>query len=190
MGSATCDVEANEAKGWRMDAALGYKLDFMTPMIVFNYGSGNDADATDGSEQMPWLNTSTNWGITTLGTAAAYAPTDEGTDGALTGSGTGVMAVGLVLADISFVENLTNTVRVVYYKGTNDKDLAGSAFTEEDHAWEINLDTSYQIMDNLLGVVELAWMTVDADKDVAGRGGNDPYPDDAMKLVVYLSYDF
>ncbi|MBG0776058.1 MAG: outer membrane homotrimeric porin [Desulfovibrionaceae bacterium] len=193
MGSATCDVEANEAKGWRMDAALQYKMDFMTPMILFNYGSGADDDATDGTEAMPWINTSSNWGVTNTGTDGSASGTGTTLDQALGNagnSGTGVMAIGAALLDIKFIDNLSNTIKVVYYKGTTDKDLAGAAFTEEDNAWEINLDTKYQIMDNLSTLIEFAWITVDADKDVAGRAGNDPYPDDALRLGVYLDYKF
>ncbi|MGE4298174.1 MAG: outer membrane homotrimeric porin [Desulfovibrionaceae bacterium] len=193
-GSYDGATDARDKSGWTTDIAVAYKMDFMTPMLVFHYGTGDDSTATDGSEGLPTLAYDDNFGITNLGTDGASGRTTGslliGT-GTSTDGGMGVMGIGLVLSDITFVENLSNTFRVVYYKGTNDKSLmtaTPATFTEEDSAWEINLDTTYSIYENLSAIVELGYVNVDWD-DNAARGSNF-LDEDAYKLSLTLTYSF
>ncbi|MDR1685615.1 MAG: porin, partial [Desulfovibrio sp.] len=85
------------------------------------------------------------------------------------------------LAEISFIEDLTHTLRFAYYKGTNSSDGVRHArendgpvfkygsdtlyLTDKDHVFEVNFDHSYAIYENLTAVLELGWLHLSADRD-------------------------
>ncbi|BFR49310.1 outer membrane homotrimeric porin [Nitratidesulfovibrio sp. HK-II] len=197
-GSKTADDDAESAErsGWIVAALAEYKLDMVTPGILAWYGSGEDDDLDNGSERMPSVSP-TGWGVTSFGYPGSVYRQD--TYFGLNGAGT--WAVGLQLADISFMENLSHVFRLVYMKGTNDADViknnAGvrDAFTpgntyvfltDEDSAIEVNFDTTYKIYENLSLVVEMGWIKLDMDEDTWA----DQDFSDAKKLVFNFVYDF
>ncbi|HCG04408.1 MAG TPA: porin [Desulfovibrio sp.] len=197
-GSKTADDDAESAEraGWLVAALAEYKLDMVTPGILAWYGSGEDDDITDGSERMPSISP-TGWGVTSFGFPGSVYRQD--TYFGLNGAGT--WAVGLQLADISFLENLSHVFRVVYMQGTNDADVvkgnagvigafaptSGEVFlTDDDSAIEVNFDTTYKIYENLSLVVEMGWIKLDMDEDT---WGSDDYSD-AKKLVFNFIYEF
>jgi len=199
--SAESDDDAAERAGWLVAALAEYKLDMVTPGILAWYGSGEDDDITDGSERMPSISP-TGWGVTSFGFPGSVYRQD--TYFGLNGAGT--WAVGLQLADISFLENLSHVFRVVYMQGTNDADVVkgntgvidafnpsahgsqgGAVFlTDDDSAIEVNFDTTYKIYENLSLVVEMGWIKLDMDEDT---WGSDDYSD-AKKLVFNFIYEF
>ena len=193
-GSVSADQEAFDRAGWLAIAKLDYKLSMLTPGIFGWYGSGDDNDTMNGSEQLPYI--SPDFGPTSFGMdkyAASIA-----TDSLLSVSGAGTWGIGLQAADISFVENLSHVVRVAYYTGTNDKAMAkaignpriagyGLYMTEEDNALEVNFDTTYKIYENLTLIAELGYIHLDMDQDVwAGQN----FEDNAWKLGFNLQYAF
>ncbi|MBG3879030.1 porin [Desulfovibrio oxamicus] len=198
-GSKTADDDAESAEraGWLVAALAEYKLDMVTPGILAWYGSGEDDDLSDGSERMPSISP-TGWGVTSFGFPGSVYRQDTyfGLNGA------GSWALGLQLADISFMENLSHVFRVVYMQGTNDADVIknnpttmatafapGNTFvflTDEDSAIEVNFDTTYKIYENLSLVVELGWIKLDMDEDT---WGSDDYSD-AKKMVFNFIYEF
>jgi hypothetical protein len=196
-GSKTADdADSAEREGWLIAALAEYKLDMVTPGILAWYGSGEDDDMSDGSERMPSISP-TGWGVTSFGFPGSVYRQDSyfGLNGA------GTWAVGLQLADISFMEDLSHVFRVVYMQGTNDadviKDTAGAAaffspkagevfLTNEDSAIEVNFDTTYKIYENLSLVVEMGWIKLDMDEDT---WGTDDFSD-AKKLVFNFIYNF
>lgn len=204
-GSKTADdADSAEREGWLVAALAEYKLDMVTPGIIAWYGSGEDDDITDGSERMPSISP-TGWGVTSFGFPGSVYRQD--TYFGLNGAGT--WAVGLQLADISFMENLSHVFRVVYMQGTNDSDVVkknsvfgggaitgaadtfspkgGDVFlTDEDSAIEVNFDTTYKIYENLSLVVEMGWIKLDMDEDT---WGTDDFSD-AKKLVFNFIYEF
>lgn len=190
------DAESAERAGWLVAALAEYKLDMVTPGILAWYGSGEDDDITDGSERMPSISP-TGWGVTSFGFPGSVYRQD--TYFGLNGAGT--WALGLQLADITFMENLSHVFRVVYMQGTNDADsikgngaaitafapASGEVFlTDEDSAIEVNFDTTYKIYENLSLVVEMGWIKLDMDEDT---WGSDDYSD-AKKLVFNVIYEF
>ncbi len=193
-GSVQTDDEAWERSGWLVIGALDYKMSMMTPGLFAWYASGDDDDANNGSERMPYI--SPDFGPTSFGMDKVGAPI--ATDSLLTVSGAGTWGVGLQLADISFIENLKHTLRVAYIKGTNDAEMAkngpatlkqsgnGLYLTDEDSAWEVNFDHTYNIYENLALIVEMGYIKLDVDEDT---WGNAEY-DDAMKLGFNLKYSF
>lgn len=189
-GSADSDEEADEADGWQVATKLGYKMDMFTPVLMGWYGTGNDDGANDESELMPVLGSGT-LGATHFGTDGAYYDSQAT---ALSADGRGTWGIGVALEDISFMEDLTHVVRLVYITGTNDEDAANNSIhpldvflTEDDHAFEVNFDTEYQIYENLTAVVELGWINVDFDDDRAGRSDD---TSDAWKAAFTFSYSF
>lgn len=179
--------------GWMVLGAIDYKMDMMTPGIFAWYASGDDDDATNGSERMPYV--MPDFGFTTFGFDKPGAPI--ATDSIVSVSGTGMWGVGAQLKDISFVENLKHTIRVVYMTGTNDEDMAavvsnpritgnGLYLTEEDHVWEVNFDHNYKIYENLELLVEMGYIKADLDEDT---WGNQDF-DDAWKLGFNFKYSF
>ena len=177
-------------KGWYLGATLDYKLDWMTPGIFGWWASGDSAndDHTGYYGRMPVLgNDGGSFYPTTFGTAGTYA---IGTDGAISGSGTGTWGIGIQLADVSFIEDLSHTLRFAYYRGTNDSDLVKKGFvhggdstgagimntsrystdalylTNKDSVFEINFDHRYDIYENLAAIIELGYIHLRSDKDV------------------------
>uniref|UniRef100_B8DRE7 Porin n=1 Tax=Nitratidesulfovibrio vulgaris (strain DSM 19637 / Miyazaki F) TaxID=883 RepID=B8DRE7_NITV9 len=196
-GSVDSNDEETDRAGWLVIGAVDYKMDMMTPGIFAWYASGDDDDPTNGSERMPYI--VPDFGPTSFGFDKVGAPI--ATDSLLSVSGTGLWGVGVQLANISFVENLKHTLRVVYMEGTNDKDMANYAslrptssgtawnglyLTEKDSAIEVNFDHFYKIYDNLDLIVEMGYIKLDADEDT---WGNDDFSD-AWKLGFNLKYSF
>ena len=196
-----------QRSGWYFSLLAEYKLDFMTPGLAFWYASGDDDDASDGSEMMPTIKASSK--LTSFGQDGAGFNTPGA---AFQTSLTGTWGLMLQLKDISFVEDLTHTFRIAYYRGTNDSDLvrdgrrAGLAptpwlntnnhgggadfyMTDDDSAWEINLDSSYQIYKNLSLGVQLGYVRLNFDDDTWGRAVENNV-DDMYKIAIGLRYTF
>lgn len=196
-----------ERSGWYAAILAEYKLDFMTPGLAFWYGSGDDDDWKDGSGMMPNIKASSK--LTSFGQDAAGFNTQNT---ALATSLSGTWGIMAQLKDISFVEDLKHTFRVAYYRGTNDADgvkkfrREGGAFTpwtgsqthgggaylymtDDDSAWEINLDTSYQIYKNLSVGLELGYIRLDIDDDTWGKATENA-SEDMYKIGIGLRYTF
>ena len=102
------------------------------------------------------------------------------------------------LADVSFIEDLSHTLRFAYYEGTNNKNssspLIGNGgfhddewyLTTRDSAFEVNFDHKYQIYENLSAHLDLGYVALDMGK----RNGVDNAPDDAWKAQVLFRYAF
>ncbi|WP_353117423.1 outer membrane homotrimeric porin [Nitratidesulfovibrio sp.] len=192
-GAVDGDDEEADRSGWLVIGSVDYKMDMMTPGIFAWYASGDDDDDTNGSERMPYI--SPDFGPTSFGFDKVGAPI--ATDSLVSVSGTGMWGVGVQLANISFVENLKHTVRVVYMEGTNDEDMASVAsirpdavnglyLTDKDSAIEVNFDHFYKIYENLDLIVEMGYIKLDADEDT---WGSDDFSD-AWKLGFNLKYSF
>lgn len=193
--------------GWFLGATLDYKLDFMTPGIFGWYASGDDEDAFEDGKlgRMPVLgNDGGSFSPTSFGTAGYYGINQTSNSGTISGTGTGTWGIGIQLADISFIEDLKHTIRVAYYRGTNDADLVkrGDKYlqysadrfylTDDDYVWEVNFDHQYKIYENLTAVLELGWLRLHADKDTwkaAGASGLKEN-DNAYKAQLAFRYSF
>ncbi len=190
--------------GWILSMLAEYKLDFMTPGIFFWYGSGDDSNAHNGSEMMPSIKASSQW--TSFGQDAAGFNTAN--TAFLTGIA-GTWGLGIQAKDLSFLEGLEHTLRVAYYRGTNNKSnvqngyisspwqngqvSSGSAFTymtTKDSAWEFNFDSSYEIYENLTLGLELGYIITDFDKSM-WRAVNASFDDQNLyKVGIGLQYKF
>jgi len=185
----------DDREGWFFDLGVDYVMDMFTPGVFFFWSSGDDDDPSDGSERMP-----------TLG--GSFGPTSFAFDGAvgqndgaiLSADGIGLWGLGLALKDFSFMENLTHTARVLYAQGTNDPDLAKKGYatglTDKDHFWEVNVDSTYALYENLSACLELGYVNRNLDEEPwknsnTGVFGGDPdNTDDAWKCSFALIYEF
>ena len=193
-----------ERSGWYLALLAEYEFENVTPGLVFWYASGDDSDAADGSEAMPSIH-------------AASPFTSFGQDGAgLNFAGTafqsglaGTWGFVFRLNDISFIEDLTHTFQVAYYRGTNDDDMAfgkggpvaspwanadfgGDTYTymtTKDSAWEVNFSSEYKIYENLKCGLELGYIRLDLSDSAWGRDIADS-TDDAWKIGMGLQYSF
>ena len=187
-----------EASGWWMDAALNYKIeDFGTAGLFGWYSTGDSKD--DGNElgRMPVVGVDGAVSFTSFGFAGSSNA--FGTDNIVSSTATGTWGIGVKMADMSFVENLSHTLRFAYYEGTNNKNssLASSVhagafksdptyLTTRDSAFEVNFDHKYQIYENLSAHLDLGYVALDMGK----RNGVDNAPDDAWKAQVLFRYAF
>ena len=194
-----------EMAGWLVDARIDYAMDWATAGLFGWWGSGDDSDAWETGDlgRLPaFANDGGNFAPTTFGFAGTYGIAE---DTYVSGTGTGTWGIGIQLADMSFVEDLSHTLRVAYYRGTNDSNNAEHRgdmlrmsssdslyLTDEDQAIEVNFDHQYKIYENLTAVVELGYIHLDTDHDTWNSYGNSDRDDtdNAYKAQVMLEYKF
>jgi hypothetical protein len=146
-----------ESKGWYAALAATYKMDMVTPTLFTTYFTGADDDASD-NDQLPQL--AEGWGITPyVGGVRAFNVTDD----TFSGIDNANWAIGLKLADISFVEKLSHELTLAYVRGTSDDD-SGATFDEDSSAWELFMVNKYMIYENLAAINELGYFKPDFDK--------------------------
>lgn len=198
-------------EGFVFKALAEYKMDWGTPGIFGWYGSGDDGNTRNGSESMPSLSplaTFSTFGMGAYGVEYANLMSGE----VATRTYAGSWGLGVQLKDLSFMENLSHTVRALYYRGTNDPAMAkelgpmgwnsfaeggrnanepagwGLYLTQNDYLVEFNIDTTWKIYDNLDAILELAYIVNGVDKDTWKWSGNQKA--DAWKTGVSFVYNF
>ena len=189
-------------RGWFFEAALNYKLDWGTPGIFGWYATGDDHDDVKDGQfgRMPVVGTDDGFAPTSFGFPGSYS--GIGSDSIVGITAVGTWGIGLQLADVSFIEDLSHTLRVAYYRGTNDNEVirngnggfdavphtgAESVYlTDKDSAWEVNFDHKYKIYENLTAVVELGYINLSLDEDT----WHNDKTDDAWKAQVIFRYQF
>lgn len=198
-GGVDTGEDALDRSGWLLIASADYQMDMMTPGIFGWYGSGDDSKTSNGSEMMPYV--SPDFGPTSFG--MAYYAADISTSSVISMSAAGTWGLGLQLADLTFIEDLSHVLRVTYYNGTNNENAVknstlasdgpavsgfGIYLTKEDDAIEVNFDTTYQIYENLTMVAELGYIDLNLDSNVWGNS-YDSY-DNIWKVSFNLKYAF
>ena len=208
FGTPEAHLNDVSASGWYIGATLDYKLDWGTPGIFGWYATGDKANADDDNHlgRLPVVGTDGGFTATSFGTAGYYGIGNAGNAAVISNTGTGTWGVGVQLADVSFIEDLSHTLRVAYYRGTNDselvKKLGGYDFlrydsdtlylTDEDSVIEVNFDHTYTIYENLEACLELGYLHLRSDKDTWGAydGSDQKKNDDAWKAEVNFRYSF
>ena len=196
-GATSWNEEALERSGWYAAALAEYKLDFATPGIQFWYASGDDNNIENGSEMLPTVRADIN--NSSYGHDGAFV---DAYNSALGTTIAGTWGVYAYLKDISFMEDLSHVLRVGYIQGTNNTGMAGYLgtpmqgsynqlyMTTSDHAWEVNLDTTYNIYKNLTMVVELGYINVDFDEGTWSKGTVDGIRENNFRGAVSMQYAF
>ncbi len=202
--------------GWYAGLIAEYKLDFVTPGVIFWYTSGDNSNPYDGSERMPYVteNSTGGWGATNFGFDGGSSVGVSNRYDVIGQTNIGTWGIIGQLKDLSFVDKLTHTIKFGYYMGTNNKNmpknagmstyLSGSVadgnanidglyMTTKDHAFEIDFVTDYQIYPNLAASLDLAYMRIDMDSGVweetMGAAWNNR-EENAYRVGVYMRYNF
>ncbi len=202
----TTDISLDR-RGWLAKALVEYKMDWGTPGLFGWYGSGDDGDIDNGSEMMPYFSAVGNFTSfmgdgNELGYSYWTGGDNNGYDQMLSYSGT--WGVGLHIKDMSFIEDLSHTFRVAYWRGTNDPDMAkyvGNAFsnvggngtiylTTNDYMLEFNLDTTYEIYENLDAIVQLGYIINGVDGETWDKYDGDHDKRDGYKAGIFFNYSF
>lgn len=190
-----------ETKGWFVTAALDYALDWSTPGLFGWYASGDDkGDAENGAfGRMPVVGIDQTFYPTSFGFGGNQSIMD---DTLISSTGMGTWGIGAQLANLSFVNDLSHVLRVAYYRGTNDAGIVRDLgwlpnfcgeqqyLTDKDHVWEVNVNTKYQIYENLGIFLELGYLRLDRDKDVWKDMGRRSSSENAWKQQILFQYKF
>ncbi|MDR2891897.1 MAG: outer membrane homotrimeric porin [Deltaproteobacteria bacterium] len=194
--SADAATEDFEMKGYWFALGVDYAMDWGTPGFFAWYTSGDDADDLTDNEfgRLPALAQDGGVWFSSFGFAGGMGAV---MDGNLNGTGIGTMGLGLQIANMSFVENLSHTVRALYWEGTNDDELLGAGkpgygvrdglyLTTKDSVYELNVNSYYNMYDNLTVGLELGYMYLDVDSasDYADQN------EDSYSAALVFRYGF
>ena len=191
-------------QGWLAKALVEYKMDWGVPGIFGWYGSGDDGNPKNGSERMP--------SIVPMGTFTSFMGDGNlgwvWNDFAVDYSGT--WGIGLQVADITCMENLSHTFRVAYWGGTNSTSMVkymnsatswsdgwGSGtnpyLTTNDGLLEFNLVNNYKMYENFDINLELGYIANFVDNSTwkkAGVRDTTFQKQDAWKAQLVFAYSF
>jgi hypothetical protein len=199
-------------RGWGIVTLTEYKLDCVTPGLLFWYGSGDGKNPRKGGGTFPTI--APHLATTSFGFGAQYinSPYIK----ALSTNLNGNWGLTLRLADISFVKNLKHIAAIAYYSGTNHKDMAdyvrhpsvirpGGAYpigpigghdymntiymTTKDYAWEVNFDSYYDIYKNLQLGVKLGYINYKLGNNW-NQDVRDDHKNSAYKIGIGMKYSF
>ncbi len=193
--------------GWLIKGLAEYQMDWGTPGLFAWYGSGDDDDLSNGSENMPFLNPCGNFtSFLGDGNEIGFSIHDGdwsnlGYDLMMNYSGT--WGIGLQITDLSFVEDLTHTIRVAYWGGTNSTEMAkyvGSArgalanvgnsgfyLTTDDSLVEVNFDSTYEIYENLDAILQVGYIFNGVNGDTWKQMAETR---DAYRVGLMFNYSF
>jgi len=211
-------------------STLDYKLDWGTPGIFGWYSSGDRKNAFKINGDGDLSRRVRSGRLPVLGPNGGFAPTSFGTEGyfgigngngqngsVISNTGTGTWGLGIQVADVSFLQDLSHTLRFAYYQGTNsasnyhrfeDEVWGGGAvrsvlghpednlyLTTRDSVIEVNFDHVYKIYENLEVCLELGWLRLNSNRST--WHGNDRIEsrrlkrnDDAFKAGINFTYSF
>jgi hypothetical protein len=189
--------------GWLLAATVDYKLDWGSVGLFGWYSTGDDEDDVRDGEygRLPAIGFDNGFAPTGFGGPGSFG---NGSDTAVTATFLGTWGIGIQLADWSFVEDLSHTLRFSYYRGTNDHEVLerngfAIAFsgenvylTDKDSAFEINFDHTYNLYENLAMVLELSYIHLSLDEDVWDTVAGRDYADtsNAWKAQLLFQYNF
>ncbi|KAF1074152.1 outer membrane homotrimeric porin [Halodesulfovibrio sp. MK-HDV] len=167
MPAGLTNVNSRDQSGFYALLHADYKMENYTPTIDLWYASGDDDSETGDGNYLPEISAG-GLALTNLGTDGGFFDT---TDNAFTLSGIGTMGVVLGITEVTFIENVTHDFKVAWMQGTSDYSstaVVDTFPTDEDRAWEFNIDTNWQMYENLAAIVELGYLNPDY-KSVSGE---------------------
>ena len=163
---------APEGSGYYLALAVDYALDWGTPGLFGIYSSGDKADNEGKINRLPALAYDDSIWPMRAAFGGAYTCTNHTY---LSWDALGLWMLGAQVAGFSFVENVSHTARVAYFRGTSniESDLVTGAnevpnlgtmvpLTPHDQAVEVDLDTFWQVNENLIVGLEMSYLYLDA----------------------------
>lgn len=164
MGGLESGDDKTDGFGYFAAADMGYKFSFGALSFIGWYSSGDDD--VDDRGIMPIVSDDGGFYMLSSGLADGRF---RGFDCGLSSTGLGMWGIGLKLADLSFVENLSHTIRGMYMRGTNsgsavEGEGAGNRapwnwgyFLSTDSAWEVDLPNEYHVSENLTVALDFSY---------------------------------
>ncbi len=189
------DVSSNRS-GFVIKALAEYSMDWGRPGLFAWYGSGDDGSMENGSERMPTLSPAANFSSFMQDGTNGWSTADS-FDLQLSYSGT--WGIGAQIADMSFMEDLSHTLRIAYWGGTNSTGMMRHVgaygvgyLTTADHLVEVNVDTTWQVYENLQAVFELGYIYngIDTGRWEDEIGDTGLSKQDAWKANLLFLYSF
>ncbi len=183
--------------GWVVDGAVSYKTPYGTPQLAAWYGSGDKKDSYMYQRNMPGL-------IGRTGISQGFFNGTYLNDNVMVNDDgnchtyAGTWGVKLAMDGISFLQDLTHGVAVVYAQGTNDaRALGGSGrnpwqyMTEKDSFVEFDFTTTYKIYKNLSADFSLAYVIEDFKTQNSGSfAGRANKYDNGWGIGAQIKYAF
>jgi hypothetical protein len=189
--------------GYLFDLAVDYTgLSMMTPEVFFAYTSGGNSDKTNDGRMATLSAENWTYGSFFMQTSDALSGTVASQTESDSKRNLGFWAVGLSLKDIKLIDKLSHTVNFVYFKGTNNNNIIninngtwayGKTLTTKDSIFEFDLNSKYQIYEELSLGLELGYINAAYDKTMWGRAlgvDSSDLSKDAYKAAFMLNYSF
>lgn len=213
-GSVQYDDSSMNRSGWLGTVLLEYKLDWSTPGLYGWYASGDDDNLGNGSERMPFLHPNNPNSYSGF---AFHGDPIMGRDSIVGKSMSGLWGIGARLKDMSFIDNLSHTIRINYMGGTNDPGILkkinnsngswmsandgsiagreGLYLTRNDGVLEFGLSNKYKMYDNFVVYLDANYdaLYLDKSKTVWGNSrmnGKSDNVRDAWNVGVTFVYQF
>lgn len=195
---------STERQGFVGKALVEYKMDWGIPGVFGWYGTGDSGNPKNGSGRMP--------SIVPNGSMTSFM--GDGNLGWIRQdfnvSYSGSWGLGAQVRNVSFTDDLTHTLRVAYWGGTNSTGMVkymdsayawsggwnksdGPYLTTNDGLLEFNLINSYKIYENLEMNIELDYIANFMDNDTwkkAGARNTSFDKQDVWKAQVVFEYTF
>lgn len=185
-------------QGWYAALLAEYVFDWGKPGIMAWYASGDDGNPWNGSERMPAIYPEVFY--------SSYGGnmTNYGGCAQIMGNGiAGMWAVMAQLRDLSLVDKLKHTLRLIYYRGTNNPEMVRKGWisnpqevlqnsiylTNKDYAFEVNIDNTYQLYENLSLNFEVGYIGLGTSRDVWDHVGYEARRDN-FKCTFSAVYTF
>ncbi|SLM31414.1 conserved exported hypothetical protein [Desulfamplus magnetovallimortis] len=151
--------------GFFADVVIDYKMGIFTPELFALYSNGPDANDED-LDMMPILIGGPTYTSSYFGGSRFN---DNMFDSYDTTCAASMWAAGFKLKDIKTGERLTHEFQVMYAQGTADENLFQAPddilLNEDESLVEINFNSDFQVMKNLVFATELGYISFDEDED-------------------------
>ena len=156
-------------EGFFTDLVINYKTPWCTPELFAFYGNGPDANDND-LDMMPALIGGPTYTSSFFGGSRFNDNMFDSYDATYAVS---MWAVGFKIKDIKTGKRLKHEFQIMYGEGTADDSIFQAPddilLNEDESILEINLNSEYQIMKNLLFATELGYIKFDEDADYNER---------------------
>jgi len=132
------DLGFMNRNGWIVNLLVEYKQDWGIPGLGLWWGSGDDGNATNGSEQMPAIDVNDpNSSLSSFGNNGS--PTWTGNYDGIFGLNmmSGTRGFTLRVRDMSFADKMKHTLRFNLYNGTNDPKMGKMMVGRKDWKGEV-----------------------------------------------------
>lgn len=200
---AMTDRKSSQRQGWFVDFGAEYTgWDVLTPQVFAWWSTGEDSSTRNGSERMATV--VPNWGA---GNSFLFDCSQDFTlDSNMGVNPVGAYGLGASLNNISFIEKLSQRVTFTYLRGNNSARairylnasvgsnpyfVMGRDLTMNESLFSINLDSTYQIYENLAAIVETGWAHGEFQQSVWGHNLVSKSRDgDAWRVGFGLKYTF